>query len=1082
MADASAERPGCEGNDRAMSSVAAVDSTEVIMEDDARYRRGCVKGFPLLVDTNHRGAINGKELVLRIANPVAGFCLLLLLFLLPRVGLEAAPPRIVTLDAPDPWTKRAHLLDALKKAGFAGRAHRAGARLELSKADVLVIGSLSTSDAKVRKTLADSRQELDRFLTRGGVILQFAQDHRHEADVAWLPEGLSARRGGGDGLELKVDRGKAPLWDVPTSLNPGALAQCEALKDRGGYHTGWVGTMDLFVAAEGFAVLATGGGSPPRPAVLAGRHGQGLVLLVAMPADDAAAMGGNATQEAEARAFLGNLLVWAGQHRTRPMELEPGSFRIRHERHRVTVYVDHNGNFRQDAGEGGFQGATVHFGLREATTGAGGTVEFEMPGDGNERISLRIPRGYGASGPWSALSFDGTQHSFGIRPTGGPAASGGTLWQVTDVHIGLKDVKREVALLHGTLSDIRKRMQPGDLVVFTGDVTHRGTPEQLKGFVGVLREVDSLAVSVPGNHDEGVGSDKGRLYRLMVGPDLYTREWGGYLLVVIKRPVDSDVEGQWMERQIREFPGRGIILTHYLPRRSVLDRFPEGKIAAVISGHWHGDQVVRYRGTWSVNSPASLVGNWDFSPAGARAVSFDDTGLTSAAFLPRVVKPASVAQVSRAGEVLVAHVSSDPSQAPSCDVAGDTVFLEGVTPFLYRGDLPKGTSEGLSCRIVGGADKGPGGSSTPDALAGVSGNHTGRSIPRVRSDVSWATALPGRVHLASPVLAGDRVLVPLRGVPVPDTNGAVYALSVATGEVLWQTLLETHPAVSPVVVGGIAVVVQSHGRVSGIRVADGTHSWSFLLDELVQPEFVAHYVHSPGVEHRGNVYYCYQNVAFGVRASDGKVVFQSEKFGNADAFNSGRGVVVDGKLYCAAFSGRLHSFDIQSGSGRGSVIRKGGRTVSGLVAQGKGLWILEPRSLDRIDLQTGKGAFAGKIPWSLTPTSPVMGEGWALLPSGDSGVELYSLDRWTSRERIVMKVGTLVFGLDKFESATPVGEAVLHRDRVLVPGVDGVLRRVGNDGSVEILGEFGVPLTSAPAVGRGFVIVADWSGMVYRLD
>ena len=67
---------------------------------------------------------------------------------------------------------------------------------------------------------------------------------------------------------------------------------------------------------------------------------------------------------------------------------------------------------------------------------------------------------------------------------------------VSDLHVGARD---DPVLEHG-LAALIERTKPG-LIVASGDLTHRGRPDQHERAAGFLRGFDVDVLAVPGNHD-----------------------------------------------------------------------------------------------------------------------------------------------------------------------------------------------------------------------------------------------------------------------------------------------------------------------------------------------------------------------------------------------------------------------------------------------------------------------------------------------------------------------------------------------------------------------------------------------------
>ena len=70
------------------------------------------------------------------------------------------------------------------------------------------------------------------------------------------------------------------------------------------------------------------------------------------------------------------------------------------------------------------------------------------------------------------------------------------LIHVSDIHVGA----REQPLVESSLRALVDRVQP-DLVVATGDLTHRGRADQHDRVASLLRSLPAPVLAVPGNHD-----------------------------------------------------------------------------------------------------------------------------------------------------------------------------------------------------------------------------------------------------------------------------------------------------------------------------------------------------------------------------------------------------------------------------------------------------------------------------------------------------------------------------------------------------------------------------------------------------
>jgi hypothetical protein len=111
-----------------------------------------------------------------------------------------------------------------------------------------------------------------------------------------------------------------------------------------------------------------------------------------------------------------------------------------------------------------------------------------------------------------------------------------TLVQISDAHIG----DDENAAVFATVIDaINARVPLPDFVVFTGDASDTGQPDQRATFLAELAQLDVPAFVVTGNHDYDHTGVDGHL--LDVGPELdYQTMYGGLALVAVSSGQDLD--------------------------------------------------------------------------------------------------------------------------------------------------------------------------------------------------------------------------------------------------------------------------------------------------------------------------------------------------------------------------------------------------------------------------------------------------------------------------------------------------------------------------------------------------------------
>ena len=113
-------------------------------------------------------------------------------------------------EVADRWTNHIGLRRSLEAAGFETRAFDPENGLE-KNCDVLVLGSFLSEDATYRAWAKSQAKALDRFLARGGVVLQMTQADQTESTPAFLPGKLKIKRTDKDAASVLVLADSHPL-------------------------------------------------------------------------------------------------------------------------------------------------------------------------------------------------------------------------------------------------------------------------------------------------------------------------------------------------------------------------------------------------------------------------------------------------------------------------------------------------------------------------------------------------------------------------------------------------------------------------------------------------------------------------------------------------------------------------------------------------------------------------------------------------------------------------------------------------------------------------------------------------------
>ena len=259
-------------------------------------------------------------------------------------------------------------------------------------------------------------------------------------------------------------------------------------------------------------------------------------------------------------------------------------------------------------------------------------------------------------------------------------------------------------------------------------------------------------------------------------------------------------------------------------------------------------------------------------------------------------------------------------------------------------------------------------------------------------------------------------------------NGALYAISRATGRVAWKRKLGTLSAASPACGGGsvYAVLLQRArgargGRVVAVSARTGRTRWSRPLPSRAES--------SPLLD-RGRLYFGTENgTVYALRARDGAVRWRYRAAGAV----KGAPALSGDTLFFGDYGGRLHAIRQRDGARRWSVGTRGGR----LGLRSGNFYSSAAVAYGRVYIGNTDGnvySFAardGKLAWrkgtgDYVYASPAVARGPRGRPTvyiGSYDGRFYALDARSGRERWSRRLASKISG-----AATVVGDLVFFSD------------------------------------------------------
>ena len=669
-----------------------------------------------------------------------------------------------------------------------------------------------------------------------------------------------------------------------------------------------------------------------------------------------------------------------------------------------------------------------------------GRYEIEAEPGSHSFITLSVPDTHRATGPFfRRVPTADTEIDFELRSAPNRQYEQFTLAQITDTHVRTEPYYRPQGAWLGPetgprlTSDLRQLEQEStpDLVLATGDLTDIGTMAELELFRDSIAPIQTPIRPVYGGHDghvelEAQGGNRDvyeyvegvsciQNYQQVLGPVYYSFDWGGRHFVAFSKE-DS--------------------------------YFTQADIAR--------------KDRW-------LVEDLSAQPERRETVLFMHT--------PPAVEFLNLLGQYNVKLVLFGHTHcSKAFHYNGMAVGGPTPLCFGGYDGNSRGyRLVKFTEHGFEFDLV---------QQTTKARRNVNPTRVFLGGQGEVLDLLWSHALPGPTHRAAPVRHGEKLLYSvtddnLRG------NAGVYAVDSKSGRRDWHVPTDTS-AKNTVAVGddGIAVATSVAGRVHGFDANSGQLAWSRDL-----PRYPGRWIYTAPVMAEGTVY---TGGKAGYGAYD--VVNGEERWyttlttpvGSGDPVGDGWGSfpspLVIGGLLITHLSGR----------GLVALNRANGEIVwetplgithyfsSPVVADGLIISGVEFGKLAALEPETGEVVWQGDVLDAQYPTQ-ILVEGERMYVTTNQGrIRCLGL---TPREAFwSVQAGDDLLDMNPFRRGVRSMWAapVRYRDLLAVGGIDGRLYMVSPEtGAVVSRTEFPAPISAAPGVVDGRLVVATWDGRLW---
>ncbi len=422
------------------------------------------------------------------------------------------------------------------------------------------------------------------------------------------------------------------------------------------------------------------------------------------------------------------------------------------------VFFDANGDGGYQPGEHPMAGVAVSDGRQVVVTSDAGAYRMECePGS---IVYVTLPKGYRAAKSFYGNVEGDCKLDFAMAEWLASRADSLRFAQIADIHVTANE--DTVSTFTSDLAEINA-VSPGvAFILATGDLVNNGaTVKEFENYVRSIATSTLPVFNVPGNHDAKMPGSDGNYVRHL-GPLNYSFNVGNCHIVVVNCLDFGDVQKAWMERDLAVAPAgsRRIVAMHYLPTQAQADYFAGLGIAAVLSGHWHGDRAREHRGLLDLNTPPLRFGGIDRTARSFRIVEVAKgnvrSELRNGGFKHHavVVAPAGSC-ATRNGKVRIvvdAYDSRCKVKSVVCRIGKTSVPLKQVSSWSWMGEAPAAAGKNVQ-HVV--AD-----------ITDVTGAHwSARSTfqlkPGAKPSLKLIGAAPtgGFVALSSPKGIGDTVAI-----------------------------------------------------------------------------------------------------------------------------------------------------------------------------------------------------------------------------------------------------------------------------------------------------------------------------------
>ena len=159
------------------------------------------------------------------------------------------------------------------------------------------IGSMTTNNPKLHQSLDKNAKAIQDFAKKGGIVIEPTQADQNEANVDWLPDGLTCVRSDPDSADFKIIKPDHAVFSAPNKMIKKSFQLWG--------HQGWPTVWEVIANQKGFDVIME---SLKKPVIMEAEYGKGKFVMMALAPDKYHIAGNDDNTKKMAGLFMENLL------------------------------------------------------------------------------------------------------------------------------------------------------------------------------------------------------------------------------------------------------------------------------------------------------------------------------------------------------------------------------------------------------------------------------------------------------------------------------------------------------------------------------------------------------------------------------------------------------------------------------------------------------------------------------------------------------------------------------------------------------------------------------------------------------